>query len=376
MPRQEETKVSARKARNPRSGLSLTEFMVVISVLGLILSLLLPAIQAGRETGRRTRCLNNLRSQGQAILQFEQMQSRLPSAGHGTDVTQNPPASAFEVDSLYAKLLTYLEEDYTVESVNFDFAYNDAAWPQNQSAAKTVIPPYLCPSNAIRLDDPDRYGLTDYMPVVYTDIDPVTGVRNPATRMEGGFRLCGVPTAKIIDGMSRTIAVLEDAGRAFETSFPHMVSPYPDPVFSGGSAPVWNGTSQVTYAQWCAAKGIVSGGLAPGDTLPPSARRAMNRWAEPACAGGISGQANSVPGSLIAPINGNALPAGGPPTCLWSQTNCGPNEEPWSWHDKGSNALMFDGAVRFIGYRIDPRVLRKLVTADEQSPYGDDQVPE
>lgn len=368
--------MSARRTRNPRSGLSLTEFMVVISVLGLIFSLLLPAIQAARETGRRTRCLNNLRSQGQAILQFEQMQSRLPSAGQGTDITQNPPATAFEVHSLYTQLLTYLEEDYTAESMNLDFAYNDAAWPQNQTAAKTVIPPYLCPSNAIRIDDPDRYGLTDYLPVIYTDIDPVTGVHNPATRMEGGFGLCGIPTAKIIDGMSRTIAVLEDSGRAFETSFPNMISPYSDPVFSGGSASIWNGTSQVTYAQWCAAKGIVSGGLPPGDTLPPSAHRVMNRWADPACSGGISGQANSVPGNLIEPINGNALPAGGPLTCKWSQTNCGPNEEPWSWHDKGSNALMFDGAVRFISNRIDTRVLRKLVTAGEQSPYGDDQVPE
>ncbi|HUY88362.1 MAG TPA: DUF1559 domain-containing protein [Pirellulales bacterium] len=368
--------MNARRIRQARTGMSLVEFMVVISVLGLILSLLLPAIQSARETGRRTRCLNNLRSQGQAILQFEQMHSRLPSAGEGTDITQNPPATALEMQSLYTKLLDYLEEDYTVEPMNFDLAYNDDAWPQNQTAAKTSIVPYLCPSNAIRIADPDRYGLTDYMPVVYTDIDPVTGIRNPATRMDGGFRLGGTPVAKVLDGMSRTVAIFEDAGRAFETIFPNTVSQYADPVFSGGSAPVWNGTSQVTYAQWCASKGMTSGGLPAGDTPTPSGRRVMNRWAEPACAGGISGQPNSTQGNWIDPINGNSLPTGGPPNCPWSQTNCGPNEEPWSWHQKGSNVLMFDGAARFIGSRIDPRVLRKLVTADEQEPYGDNLVPE
>ena len=368
--------MNARRAGKARKGLSLVEFMVVISVLGLIFSLLLPAIQAARETGRRTRCLNNLRSQGSAMLQFEQMQSRLPSAGQGTDVKQNPPATALEMHSLYTRLLTYLEEDYLVEPMNLDLAYNDAAWPQNQTAAKTAVPVYLCPSNAIRLEDPNGYGLTDYLPVAYTDIDPVMGIRNQATRMDGGFRLGGLQVAKVLDGMSRTIAIMEDSGRAFETLPPNTVSQYADPVFSGGAALVWNGTSQVSYAQWCASKGLTSGGLPPGETPTPSGRRVMNRWAEPACAGGVSGQPNSAPGALADPINGNSQPAGGPPNCPWSQTNCGPNEEPWSWHPKGTNALMFDGAVRFIGCRIDPRVLRKLITADEQSPYGDNDVPE
>lgn len=368
--------MNSNKTGRARKGISLVEFMVVISVLGLIFALLLPAIQSARESGRRTRCLNNLRSQGQAVLQFEQMYSRLPSAGEGTDVTQKPPATAFDMHSLFTKMLEFLEEDYTIEPMNFDLAYNDAAWPQNQTAAKTSIVPFLCPSNAIRIADPDGYGLTDYMPVVYTDIDPVTGLRNPATRMEGGFRLGGTPVAKVVDGMSRTVAIVEDSGRVFETIFPNMVSQYADPVFSGGSAPVWNGISQVTYAQWCASKGITSGGLPAGETQPPSGRRVMNRWAEPASAGGISGQPNSVQGNWVEPINGNSLPAGGPPNCPWSQTNCGPNEEPWSWHQKGVNVLMFDGAARFIGSKIDPRVLRKLVTADEQEPYGDNLVPE
>lgn len=361
--------------KRPR-GISMLELLVVISILGLLIALLLPAIQAARESTRRTSCLNNLREQGSAILQFEEMKGRLPTGGEGTDGAQTPPATAFDLHSTFTQILPYLEEGYLNAEMNYNFAYNDGAWPKNQTAAKTAVPTFLCPSNAFRLDDPHGYGVTDYMPTVYTDIDPVSGVRNPATRKEGAFRLGGTPVAKVVDGMSRTIALVEDAGRSFESFFPNTTSEYADPVFSGGTALVWNGSAQVTYAQWCASHGIVSSGLAPGDAATPSTHRVMNRWAEPASSGGISGQANSAPGNLIEPINGNLRPAGGPPNCLWSQTNCGPNEEIWSWHRGGSNVLMCDGSVRFIGSKIDPRVLRKLVTADEQAPYGDNEVPE
>ncbi len=365
-----------RSAAERRAGLSLVEIMVVISILGLIFSLLLPAIQAAREKTRRTSCLNNLREQGSAMMQFEQTKGRFPSAGQGTDHTASPPQTAFEFHSLYARLLRYLEEAYLAEGANFDLAYNDAACAKNQELAKTVIPVYLCPSNVLRMEDPDGYGITDYMPLTYTDIDPNQGIKNASTRMNGGFQLGGTPPAKIIDGLSRTIAVIEDSGRAYETLFPGMTSEYTDPIFSGGTAKVWDGTKQVDYTQWCASRGLTSGGLPAGDSQPPSQRRVMNRWAEPACAGGVSGQANSSVANPLEAINGNAIPAGGPPDCRWGQTNCGPNEEPWSFHSKGANVLMFDGSCRFVRDTIDPCVLRKLITADEQAPFGDDDVPE
>ena len=123
-----------------RRGVSLVEFMVVISILGLLVALLLPALQAARETTRRTSCLNNLREQGSALLQFEAANGRLPSAGQGTDATLSPPASAFEMRSAFAQMLPYLEEAYLTAEMNFDYAYNDGAWPNNQTAAKTAVP--------------------------------------------------------------------------------------------------------------------------------------------------------------------------------------------------------------------------------------------
>lgn len=360
---------------NRRMGLSIIELLVVVSIVGLLLALVLPAVQAARESSRRTHCANNLRQVGAAMLHFEQAKGRLPSGGEGTDYSVTPPATVFELQSTFTHVVAYLEESYLSAQIHPAFAYNDAAWPDNQLAAKTVVPNFLCPSGATRLGDPDGFGTTDYMPTVYTDIDPQSGTRNPLSRANGALQLGGTPVAKIVDGMSLTIAIAEDAGRNWEGYSPNTVSPAPDPIFSGGLAPVWNGSSQVTYAQWCLVHKFVSGGLFSGDTPTPSGHRAMNRWAEPASAGGVSGQANSTATNLVPPINGNAAPLGGTPNCPWSQLNCGPSEEIWSWHPSGANVLMCDGSVIFIRERIDPRVLRRLVTAEERMPYDDGDVP-
>lgn len=362
--------------RRMRRGITIIELMVVVSVLGLLLALLLPAVQSARESARRTKCLNNLHQQGVAMLHFEQSKGRLPASGQGTDPTKNPPATALELHSAFTRMVTFIEEQYLTDAMNLDFAYNDAACPKNQVAAKVVVPIFLCPTNPFRVPDPNGYGLTDYMPTAYTDIDPLSGMQNPATRMNGALGLVGTPLAAIRDGTSRTIAIVEDSGRNYESDSPFTTSLYPDPIYSGGTAPVWNGTAQVTYLQWLAAHNLSSGGLPPGETPTLSGHRVMNRWADPASAGGVSGQPNSVVGTLINPINGNATPLGGPPVCPWSKTNCGPNEETWSWHPGGANVLMCDGSTRFISITIQPQVLRKLVTIDELLPFGDNDVPD
>jgi prepilin-type N-terminal cleavage/methylation domain-containing protein/prepilin-type processing-associated H-X9-DG protein len=360
-----------------RGGFTMIEALVVISIVGLLVALVLPAAQLARESARRTTCINNLRQIGSAIGQFEQTKRRLPSGGEGTTYAQpGVPLTVFELQSTFTQLLPYLEEAALRADMNINFAYNDAAWPANQVAAKTILPSFLCPSNVGRLPDPAGYGATDYLPVVYTDIDAVTGIRNPAARRDGALVLGGAPPAKIIDGLSLTIALAEDAGRNWEGHLPNMKSPYADPVWGGAGGLVWSGSSEVAYAQWCASRGLNSGGLPSGESPTPSGGRAMNRWAEPACAGGISGQANASFANTQPVINGNRLPAGGPPACPWSTANCGPNEEMWSWHPHGANVVMCDGSARFIGERIDARVLRKMVTASEQAPYSDSDVPD
>jgi prepilin-type N-terminal cleavage/methylation domain-containing protein/prepilin-type processing-associated H-X9-DG protein len=364
-----------------RYGFTIIELLVVISVIGLLFALLVPALQRARESARNSTCQGNLHQMGAAMLHFAEAKGRLPSGGEGSDFSKNPPATVFDLQSTFTLILPYLsDERFLNTGTNLLYAYNDAACPANQTFSKTSVAILVCPSNPLRLADPNGYGVTDYMPTVYTDIDPTTGFWNPLSRKAGALRLGGTMLAAIKDGQSRTIAVVEDAGRSYETVFPNTVSAFPDPVFSGGNAMVWNGTGEVTYTQWLKAQNLTSGGLPPGDTATPSGHRVMNRWAEPASAGGISGQPNNSAAHLVGPVNGNRGRWGGPPlgsptSCPWSQTNCGPNEETWSWHLGGANVLYCDGSVRRIGEDILPRVLRMLITADEQDIYDDKMVP-
>ena len=72
-------------------------------------------------------------------------------------------------------------------------------------------------------------------------------------------------------------------------------------------------------------------------------------------------------------LNNNYPPMGGPLNCPWSKNNSGPNDEFFSFHPGGINALFCDGGVRFINENIQPQVLRKLVTYNEATAVNDDE---
>jgi hypothetical protein len=227
--------------------------------------------------------------------------------------------------------------------MNLKFAYNDKNWPGNRLAAKTKIDLLLCPSNANAQEDPQGYGQTDYVPTVHTDIDPVTGISDNRTRMDGALALGGTRIGRITDGTSHTIAIAEDHPVNYETMFPFIVSPVPDPVVAAGNI---------------------------ADLPTPSKCRAVNRWAEPDNGIGISGPGNSTVGNLRSSINNNSEPPGGPGDCPWKTSNCGPNSEIFSFHPAGAHVLLCDGSVDLLQDAIDPRVLRKLVTRAEGTQVG------
>jgi prepilin-type processing-associated H-X9-DG protein len=104
--------------------------------------------------------------------------------------------------------------------------------------------------------------------------------------------------------------------------------------------------------------------------------RCFWRWAEPDNGFGIVGDPTAtldglgtptVPGQRAKVINNNKYPFGGPPGCVWTdRTNCGPNDEIFSFHGTGANVLFMDGHVTFLDENIDAIVMRRLVTASER----------
>jgi prepilin-type N-terminal cleavage/methylation domain-containing protein/prepilin-type processing-associated H-X9-DG protein len=405
--------VSRGKART-RAGFTLIELLVVIAIIAILVSLLMPAVQSAREAARRTQCKNNLRQLGIAALNFESAQRQMPPSGEGTDYTTTqdpgktsatpPPFTTFAMYSFYTAILPYAEE--TTLSLQYDYThvYNDGNAPVNQTVARTLIPWFLCPSNAIYSADPYGYGTTDYMVVNYTDIDPVLGVRNKLTRMDGGLVVNGQPISKISDGTSHTIMIGEDVGRMYESLQASgqygSESLYPDPVYNTGLGYIWNTTTNSSVLYSSVAPGAT---VATGDVATPSGNRGLPRWAEPDNSNGVSGQANAYNGTagtfIPKLINGNGYPQGGPggygsaiaepyqlvnPTsastgvytvappagnpCGWYWNNCGPNDEFFSFHNAGINVLMCDGSVHFLSELIDPITLRYMATRNEAIP--------
>jgi prepilin-type N-terminal cleavage/methylation domain-containing protein len=125
--------------RRPR-GFTLVELLVVIAIIGVLVALLLPAVQAAREASRRTHCVNNLKQVGLAVLNYDAAKGRFPagSTAAGTPI-ESVNSSTWSVD-----ILSYAEQSvvYAMWDPTQDFNR-----PANQKLRETFLPLYLCPTD-------------------------------------------------------------------------------------------------------------------------------------------------------------------------------------------------------------------------------------
>lgn len=287
------------------AGFTLVELLVVITIIGILIALLLPAVQATREAARRSQCQNNLRQLGIGFQHFETTNGGLPPRRHTTVPYQG----------WGPYLLRYLEqvplgEQYTVTKNFYD--------PINQPCIKAPLGVFLCPSapSGRMVTILDQSGNAtgavgaagDYFAANSVDaywwpaaqkVAAADTVNCPAL-LDNGQQ----PLAAITDGLSSTLLVAEFAGR-------------PDHWIMGQKQPT-NGALQ--WPNW------------------------WGPWA-------------SYNSSIYKTWSGDGLTAGGPCTI-----NCNNNWGIYAFHIGGANALFCDGSVHFLHVGLDRDVFASLVT--------------
>jgi prepilin-type N-terminal cleavage/methylation domain-containing protein/prepilin-type processing-associated H-X9-DG protein len=147
--------------RRRRRGFTLIELLVVIAIIGILIALLLPAVQAAREAARRAQCTNNLKQIGLALHNYEGAAGSLPwGAGYRY-------GRIFADSSAHVLMLPYLEGSNIFNSVNFDanpavttFVFWNVDYPPNKTVQVTVVNTFLCPSDSSRITHP--YGHANY----------------------------------------------------------------------------------------------------------------------------------------------------------------------------------------------------------------------
>lgn len=347
-------------SKSTSRGFTLVELLVVIAIIGVLVALLLPAVQAARESARKMQCATQLRELGQAALTFEGSKKRFPGwqeivardagtpiASAGTD-TKNKPATWAVL------LLPYLDQNAIYDS------WNDQAVAGNDSSLSQFLPIYSCPSRQTTF----RQGpLTSYVAnagystapgasVIPKDTTAATSTYwNAFNKNNGVFldripfvasgaplgsgvpkRLNEVTTTDIDDGLSNTLLFAENLlGGRWTASNPNGYG--------------YQQQCETTF-QWFYS---TEGNVAPCD-FPGGAAGAFNPlWKINSKAPGTSRPYADVNAALAAFT-----------LAEWQHA-----ARPSAWHSGGVNVVFADKHTIFLKEGIDYDVYQQLMT-----PYG------
>lgn len=125
----------------PRHGFTLVELLVVIAIIGVLVSLLLPAVQAAREAARRIQCSNNLKQMGLAAQNFMSNNDDQLPMGYAGKLRQGVN---FNKLGVFTELLAFMEQQQAYDIIDFDYA--NAPLPWDDPARDAVVTAYICPS--------------------------------------------------------------------------------------------------------------------------------------------------------------------------------------------------------------------------------------
>lgn len=188
----------ARPARQT-AGFTLVELLVVIAIIGILVALLLPAVQAAREAARRMSCSNNLKQMGLSLHNYHDTFKQFPPSA------LLPVGATYDSWSMQARLLPFLEKANLSDLIDWKYDYES-----QPAVTRTRVPTFLCPSEIRDRERPD--GALTHYPLNYCVNFGTWFVFNPLQQSGGNglvYPNSRTNFASVTDGTSSTLAFAE-----------------------------------------------------------------------------------------------------------------------------------------------------------------------
>ena len=327
-----------------RRGFTLIELLVVIAIIGILIALLLPAVQAAREAARRIQCTNNLKQIGLALHNYEGTHGGLPIACIVTrDAAKDPIFGGW---GPLARIQPYLEGNNGYSACNFSLP-NET--PENLTGMGLVTAAFLCPSDP-KIDDRfvddgalranTSYGMNRGDWYVWGGLSTNAAPQAP-------FRTnVSVRLAEVVDGLSSTLFAAE-----VKTRFPYLrkcSGLVYQPVAGAPPSPATS-SDPASVAQYTACSGEMKPDAGHAEWEDGNANQSgfTTAWTPNKKTPGAFGGVNYADVDLIA----EREEEGGPTFAAITSR---------SYHPGGVNVLLGDGSVRFVKETIAGNVWRGL----------------